>query len=125
MGLKSVKKLVGYGTGFTQASKALGKLTGADAQLEAARANADAQEASTKQAAAAQQRALMDAARAAADSQIQITARAAAEDAASEAVAQPLATADVQLGSSEENSPSKRRTRRASFGRNYSSGVNL
>lgn len=101
------------------------KTTGIQGQIDAAAKNADAQEKATREAAAAQQRALLDSAKAAADNQAQIAARAAAEAAASDAVSQPLATADVQLSSSTEDTATKRRTRRASFGRNYSSGVNL
>jgi hypothetical protein len=102
------------------------KKTGIQGQIDAAAMNADAQEAATKQAAMAQQRALMDSARAAAASTSQIAARAAAESKAADAASQPLATADVQLDDpTGQDGVAARRTRRASFGRGYSSGVNL
>jgi hypothetical protein len=102
------------------------KWTGADAQINAARANAAAQEESTKQAADAQLRTLTDSARAAAQQQTQIAARLAAENKASAAATAPLATADVQLDETGGADPAaQRRTRRAAFGRSYNSGVNL
>lgn len=99
------------------------KVTGVQGQIDAANKNASAQEAATKAAAAAAQQQLMQSAKSAAEQQAQMAARSAAEDKASDAVAKPLDNADVQL---DENSPDSvtatRNKRRASFGRNYSSG---
>jgi hypothetical protein len=99
------------------------KVTGVQAQIDATNANADAQTKATAQAAAADQQQLMQSAKATADQQAQIAARSAAESKASSAVSAPLEQADVQLAG--DGADAQRRSRKASFGRNYSSGVSI
>ena len=102
------------------------KITGVQAQIDAANQNADAQENATRQAAQAQTQALMDNARAAAEQQAQVAARSAAESKAQVAVSAPLQTADVQLQQDPTMSSAQVRNKRlASFGRNYSTGVSI
>ena len=99
------------------------KVTGVQGQIDAANANASAQENATRQAAAAQQRALTDSAKAAAMAQAQAASRAAAEGKAANAVSAPLGNADVQLDSPDEVRTT--RTRRGSYGRSYSGSVSI
>jgi hypothetical protein len=104
----------------------LRKQSGVQDQIDQAGRNAAAQEANTKQAAAAQQQALMASAKQAADQQSQLAARDAAAGKASDAAATPLASADVQLqGDSSESATASRNRKRVAFGRNYSTGVSV
>jgi hypothetical protein len=104
----------------------LRKKTGAQQQTDALYENARVAEAATKQAAAGQIAQLQQSARAAADNQAMVSARNAAEAKASDAAAQPLATADVALSApQEETVTAGRAKRRASYGKNYSSGVSI
>lgn len=66
----------------------------------------------------------MQSAKATADQQALLAARSAAEAKASDAVSQPLQSADVQLDDSGDSNSARNR-RKASFGRNYSSGVSI
>lgn len=96
------------------------------AQIDATRANADAQAKATKQAADAQQAALMQQAQASATQQAQMAARAVAEGKAADAAGRVLPTADVQLDSNPTDSVAATRQRRkASFGQNYTGGVSI
>lgn len=104
---------------------AVRRWTGAQGQIDAMNANAAQQERATKEAARAQAQSLLDAARAAATQQAQMSARSAAEAKAATVASQPLAQADVQIDDGVENSTAARRSRRASYGRNYSSGVSI
>lgn len=97
------------------------KLTGAQAQIDAAAKNADAQIAATQQAAIDTQSTMNAQAKAAADQMSMQAAREAASDKAAAAIGQPLATADVAL-----EDPTARPTRktRGAFGRG-TSGVSI
>lgn len=102
------------------------KITGVQAQIDSTNANAAAQAEATKSAADSQQAALMQSAQASATQQAQLSARSAAEAKASTAVSAPLGKADVQLDTNPTESVSASRNRkRASFGRNYSTGVSI
>lgn len=102
------------------------KITGVQSQIDATNANASAQENATKAAAAAQTQTLMQNAEATAAQQGQLAARSAAEAKAATAVSQPLGTADVQLQpDSPDSAAAVRNKRRASFGKNYSTGVSI
>jgi len=102
------------------------KITGTQAQIDAARANAAATVDATNQAAARQEAQLIQQAKAAADSQAQIAARQAAEAKAASAVSAPLGQADVALDApSTVSTPVARRKRQASFGTGYSTGVSI
>ena len=100
------------------------KIMGVQSQIDEARRKALAQEEATKQAAQAAERASMVSAKAMADQQAQLAARSAAEQKASDAVSVPLAQVDVSVDT-ESASTSDVRRRRAKFGRDYSSGVNI
>lgn len=100
------------------------KITGVQGQIDAAKRNAKAQEDATKQAAAAQAQALNASANAAAQQQAQLAARSAAEAKAASAVSAPLDQADVQLDDSGATTAA-RKSRRAVFGKNYSTGVSI
>ena len=102
----------------------LRKITGVQGQIDAAKRNAAAQEMETKRAAQQAEANMMQAARAAADSQAQLAARSAAEQKANDAVSLPLASVEVNVDT-EPTSTSDVRRRRAKFGRDYSSGVNI
>jgi hypothetical protein len=103
------------------------KITGVQGQIDATNRNTDAQNNATKQAAQAQAAALQASAQAAADGQAQAAARSAAEQKAADAVSAPLDQADVQLQSNntDQTTTEQRRTRQASYGRNYSGGVSI
>jgi hypothetical protein len=103
------------------------KITGVQGQIDATNKNTQAQVDAAKQASQAQEAALQASAQAAADSQAQAAARSAAEQKASDAVSAPLDQADVQLqtNNTDQTSTEQRRTRQASFGRNYSGGVSI
>jgi hypothetical protein len=102
------------------------KITGVQAQIDAAKQNAAAQEKATKQAADAQSESLMSAAKAAADQQSMLAARRVVENKAADLASTPLATADVQLDQSPTESVTARRAKRkATYGRSYSSGVSI
>lgn len=102
------------------------KKTGVQGQIDAANRNADAQIAATKQAADQAQQQLMLAAKAAAEQQAMIAGRMAAEKKASDAAGQPLDVAEVQLDEAPTQSAiAAKRSKRASFGRNYSTGVGI
>lgn len=95
-------------------------------QIDATNLNAAAQEKATQQAAAAQTQTLMQNAAATASQQSQLASRSAAEAKAATAVSAPLGTADVQLQpDSPDSAAAVRNKRRASFGRNYSTGVSI
>lgn len=105
------------------------KITGVQAQTDAANRNADAQETATKEATKNQAAALAASAKAAAQQQAQIAARSAAESLAEDAAKAPLGTAEVRLDTSGDESVVKAKNqRKASFGREYSTysgGVNI
>lgn len=100
------------------------KLTGAQAQIDAAKRNAKAQEDATKLSARQAETNAMESARAAADSQAQLAARSAAEQKAQDAVSLPLGQVDVSVDTDSASTSDVRR-RRAKFGRDYSVGVNI
>jgi hypothetical protein len=102
----------------------LRKITGVQGQIDAAKQNAAAQETETKRAAQQAEANMMQSAKAAADSQAQLAARSAAEQKASDAINVPLATVDVSVDT-ESSTTSSVRNRRAKFGRNYNTGVNI
>lgn len=102
----------------------LRKITGAQGQIDAAKRNAAAQEEDTKRAARAAESQMMQAAKSAADSQAMLAARSAAEQKASDAVSVPLASVDVSVDT-EAAATSDVRRRRAKFGRDYSTDVNI
>ena len=100
------------------------KITGVQGQIDEARRNAAAQEAAVKQSAQQAEQAAMQSAKAAADQQAQFAARSAAEQKAAEAVAIPLATAEVEIATDVTSTQDVKR-KRAKFGKDYSSGVNI
>lgn len=102
----------------------LRKITGVQGQIDAARENAAAQETETKRAAQQAETNMMQSAKAAADSQAQLAARSAAEQKASDAINVPLGTVDVSVDTGSSSTSDVRR-RRAKFGRDYNSGVNI
>lgn len=104
----------------------LRKITGAQAQVDAARDNANAQKEAAAQAARAQQQALAAAAKSAAQQQAQMAARSAAEQKAMDSASTPLGDADVQLDDTPgESSTAARARRKVAYGRNYSGGVGI
>lgn len=100
------------------------KITGVQAQIDAANANADAQIKATKQAAADQQRSLMETAKAAADQQALLSQRNAASIKAEKVASTPLDSVDVSLDAGADTT-GKRKATRASFGRNYGGGTGV
>lgn len=102
------------------------KITGATAEVNATNANTAAQEDATKQAAQDQQAALAASAQAASQGQAQLAARSAAEDKAQQSASTPLGAADVQLDADQTDSvTATSNKRKAQFGQNYSSGVQI
>lgn len=102
------------------------KITGVDAQVDAARQNAAAQNAATKQAADQAQADLMNTAKASADQQAMLAARSVATQKAADVASVPVGQAEVQLSADSGESTSAIRARkRASFGKNYSTGVSI
>ena len=82
---------------FNPGKKAVMKLTGVQAQIDATNRNADAQYAATAQATRDSQAAMMASAQAAADQQATLAARKDAEAKAAAAASTPLETADVSI----------------------------
>lgn len=105
----------------------LRKVTGAQAQIDAANANEAATSAAAKATAAANIKQSQDAAMAAASEQQQVAARQVADDAASAAVSAPLASADVQLDAPTDGSAAAAAAaKRKKFGTGvYQSGVSI
>lgn len=102
------------------------KITGQQAQIDAARENAARQEASAKQAADAAARQAQGAAKASADAAAQASARSAAEEKAAEVVSAPLGQADVSVDAQQtETTTAATRRKRTQFGRTYNTGVGL
>lgn len=103
------------------------KVTGIQGATDAANANAKATEDAAKQSAAAQQEALTASAQAAAQQQAQASQRAQAEQTAADAASTPTQTADVELDPQDatQDATTARQNRRASFGRNYGTGISL
>jgi hypothetical protein len=101
------------------------KITGIQGQIDSVNANTASQEAATKEAALGQAAALNASAMAAAQQQAQLAARSAAEQKAQAAVSTPLQEADVKLADPAANGTAARRGRRASFGRDYKTGVSI
>lgn len=99
----------------------LRKLTGVQAQIDAAAKNADAQIAATQQAAVNTQATMNAQAKAAADQMQAQAAREAMADKAAEALGQPLQSAEVQL---EDPTARPQRKTRGAFGRG-TSGVSI
>jgi hypothetical protein len=102
------------------------KITGATAEVNATNANTQAQIDATKQAAQDQQAALAASAQAASQGQAQLAARSTAEDKAQQSASTPLGAADVQLDADQTDSvTATSNKRKAQFGQNYSSGVQI
>lgn len=102
------------------------KLTGVQGQIDATNANTDSQVQAAKQAADAQVQALNASAKAATDAARMAADRERAAGAAADAASKPLAVADVALDAgAAESVVAGRRSRRAQFGKNYSSGVSI
>lgn len=97
------------------------KITGVQAQIDAAARNADAQIAATQQAAINTQGTLNAQAKAAADQMAMQAAREAVADKAAAVIGQPLATAEVAL---EDPTARPQRKTRGAFGRG-TSGVSI
>lgn len=102
----------------------LRKITGVQGQIDASKRNAAAQEDETKRSAREAETQMMQAAKAAADSQVMLAARSAAEQKASDLVSVPLANVDVSVDT-DSTATSDVRRRRAKFGRDYNTGVNI
>lgn len=100
------------------------KITGVQKQIDVAKQNAKVQEDAVKQSAQLAERASMQSAKAAAEQQAMLAQRAVAEQKATDAVSAPLAQAEVSVDTDSASTSDVRR-RRAKFGRDYSSGVNI
>lgn len=105
----------------------LKKVTGAQAQIDAANANEAATSAAAKETAAANIKQSQEQAMAAAREQQQIAARQVASDAAQAAVSLPLQSADVQLDApTDASAAATSAAKRKKFGTGvYSSGVSI
>lgn len=102
------------------------KLTGVSDQAEAIEANTAAQERATREASSRQTAQLQAAAKAAADQQSMLAARETATQAAADLASTPLGEAEVQLDANPtESAAGQRRTKRAAFGRGYTSSAGV
>lgn len=101
-------------------------ITGVQAQIDATRKQAELDAANIDKTSKLQAEATNQATQAAADSLQQRAARDAAEAQVTDALSKSPQVADVRLSTpQEETVTASSRRRRASFGRNYSSGVNI
>lgn len=102
------------------------KVTGVQGQIDATNRAADMEAQNLQQQAQANANALNQSAQATAQNQQMLAARAVAEDAARTQASQALETVDVATQDTPTDSTiGMARKRRAQFGKNYSSGVNI
>ena len=100
------------------------KITGVQAQIDAAKDNAAMQEKAIKQAAAAAEANAAQAAKSAAMQQAQLAARSVAEQKAVDVASVPLGKVEVSV-ESDATSTGAVRQRRAKFGKDYNTGVKV
>lgn len=100
------------------------KITGVQAQIDAAQDSARAQENAVKQSAAAAEANAMQVAKSSAMQQAQMAARSVAEQKAVDAASVPLGKVDVSV-ESDATSTGAVRQRRAKFGKDYTTGVKV
>ncbi len=103
----------------------LRKLTGTQGQIDATHRNADVQVAALEQSARDATAQAQASAQAAANQQKMLVERAAAERAAAEAVGQPVEQAEVRLGPTEGSLANRSKARRAKFGQSSTTGVRV